>query len=90
MTHKLYSGVDDPNLHKVFSFFLTADYNMDNDTIILTSQNISLSLTSLEVYKMFLVKNYSIIVLYVPVILMAITANTLVILVVVKYNFMRR
>lgn len=58
---------------------------MENET-----QNMSLSLTSAEVYKMFLVENYSIILLYIPVILLAITANTLVILVVVKYNFMRR
>lgn len=59
----------------------------DNTTI---SHNITVSLTSSEVYKMFLVEKYNIIVLYIPVILMAITANTLVILVVIKYNFMRR
>lgn len=62
---------------------------MENDNIT-TSHNITISLTSSEVYKMFLVEKYNIIVLYIPVILMAITANTLVILVVIKYNFMRR
>lgn len=42
------------------------------------------------VYQHFLNNNYVVMSLYVPVILLALAANTLVILVVVKYNFMRR
>lgn len=64
---------------------------MDIDNVTYSSMfNMTPPLTSAEVYKMFLVKNYTIITLYIPVIVMALTANTLVILVVIKYNFMRR
>lgn len=63
---------------------------MENQTVGSVSNVTNFRMSSDELYDMFLIKNYYIICLYVPVIILALTANTLVILVVVKYNFMRR
>lgn len=45
---------------------------------------------TVDIHAEMLVENYKVISLYVPVVILALVANILVILVVVKYNCMRR
>ncbi|KAK5647245.1 hypothetical protein RI129_002137 [Pyrocoelia pectoralis] len=58
---------------------------MDNAT----DENVFVNVSKESIIEQFFIKKYDVILLYVPVFLLALTANILVIAVVIKYHYMR-